>query len=93
MGLIKLLNEFTKKYHLKVANDVFYSSKLTQKLTQGLTDSLIVAARSLPLWCDQLIFDYSCLFSVETRKMHLNAIAFGTSRAIVWLQNRRDHVT
>ena len=92
LNVIKLLNEFCNKYDLIVPNDVFYSSKLTQKLTQGLTDSLIVAARSLPLWCDQLVFDYSCLFAVETRQMHLRATAFGTSRAIVWLQNRRDQI-
>lgn len=52
----------------------------------------MVAARALPHWCEKLIYTYPCLFSVETRNMYLNATAFGVSRSIVWLQQKRDAV-
>ncbi|CAD5221557.1 unnamed protein product [Bursaphelenchus okinawaensis] len=74
------------------STDSFVSYKLTQKLTQELTDPLIVSAKALPTWCEMLVYKYSCLFTMETRSMFMNATAFGTSRAIVWLQNRRDNL-
>jgi E3 ubiquitin-protein ligase HECTD1 len=77
---------------LDVASDEFISEKLTQKLIQELSDPLVVAARALPDWCDRLVYTYPYLFSTETRSAYLRATAFGTSRAIVWLQIRRDQV-
>lgn len=77
---------------LEVTADVFISEKLTQKLMQELSDPLVVAAKALPSWCDVLVLQYPCLFSVETRTHYLRATAFGTSRAIVWLQSRRDQI-
>ncbi|CAD5227639.1 unnamed protein product [Bursaphelenchus xylophilus] len=72
------------------STDSFVSQKLTQKLSQELTDPLVVSAKALPSWCEMLVYKYPCLFTLETRSMFMNATAFGTSRAIVWLQNRRD---
>lgn len=51
----------------EMTTDIFVSEKLTQKLMQELADPLIVSARALPSWCDELVFKYPCLFSVETR--------------------------
>lgn len=51
----------------ELTTDIFVSEKLTQKLMQELSDPLIVSARALPPWCDELVFKYPCLFSVETR--------------------------
>ncbi|VDK47623.1 unnamed protein product [Anisakis simplex] len=77
---------------LEMNTEMFVSEKVTQKLMQELADPLIVSARALPLWCDHLIYEYPCLFSIETRTHYLHATAFGTSRAIVWLQTRRDQI-
>lgn len=49
------------------ATAAFISPKLTLKLQQELADSLVVAAGALPEWCDRLIYNYPCLFSLETR--------------------------
>lgn len=70
----------------------FISPKLTQKLTQELGDSLIVAASAFPSWCETLVYGYPCLFSLETRNTFLKASAFGTSRSIVFLQTHRDQI-
>ncbi|CAL2040217.1 unnamed protein product [Caenorhabditis brenneri] len=74
----------------EITPNVFISDKLTLKITQVLSDALVVAARALPEWCSRLIYKYPCLFSVETRNMYMQATAFGVSRTIVWLQQRRD---
>ncbi|KAL3982231.1 HECT-domain (ubiquitin-transferase) family protein [Acanthocheilonema viteae] len=76
----------------EMTTDIFVSEKLTQKLMQELADPLIVSAKALPPWCDELIFKYPCLFSVETRNNYFRATAFGTSRSIVWLQTRHDQM-
>ncbi|CAD6199393.1 unnamed protein product [Caenorhabditis auriculariae] len=73
-----------------ISPTVFISDKLTLKLTQELSDALVVAARSLPEWCSHLVYSYPCLFSVDTRNMYMQATAFGVSRTVVWLQSRRD---
>ncbi|KAI6223049.1 BMA-HECD-1, isoform a [Aphelenchoides fujianensis] len=70
----------------------FISAKLTQKLQQELADPLVVAAGAFPTWAELLIYRFPCLFSLETRNSFLRATAFGTSRAIVWLQSRRDQL-
>ncbi|KAI6206878.1 HECT-type E3 ubiquitin transferase [Aphelenchoides besseyi] len=45
-----------------------------------------------PKWAQLLIYNFPCLFSLDTRSSFLRATAFGTSRAIVWLQTRRDQL-
>ncbi|MCP9265968.1 HECD1 [Dirofilaria immitis] len=82
----------TNLMEYEIMTDIFISEKLTQKLMQELADPLIVSARALPSWCDELIFKYPCLFSVETRNNYFRATAFGTSRSIVWLQTRHDQM-
>ncbi|GMS95260.1 hypothetical protein PENTCL1PPCAC_17435, partial [Pristionchus entomophagus] len=73
-----------------ITPDVFISEKITHKLKQELSDPLVVSAGILPAWCAKLVFDYPCLFSIETRQLYLQATSFGVSRSIVWLQSRRD---
>eukprot|EP00080_Pristionchus_pacificus_P012573 PDM72593.1 hecd-1 [Pristionchus pacificus] len=73
-----------------ITPDVFISEKITHKLKQELSDPLVVSAGILPSWCAKLVFDYPCLFSIETRQLYLQATSFGVSRSIVWLQSRRD---
>ncbi|MFH4976797.1 hypothetical protein AB6A40_003506 [Gnathostoma spinigerum] len=81
-----------KMDELDIGADLFVSDKLTQKLMQELADPLVVAAGALPLWCKHLVYQYPGLFSIDTRNNYLHATAFGTSRAIVWLQARRDQI-
>ncbi|OZC07477.1 HECT-domain protein [Onchocerca flexuosa] len=90
--LSKLYQISANMMEYDMTTDIFVSEKLTQKLMQELADPLIVSARALPPWCDELIFKYPCLFSVETRINYFRATAFGTSRSIVWLQTRHDQV-
>lgn len=67
MDLIKLLNEARNKFDISISDESFYSLKLIQKLSQCLTDPIIVSAMALPNWCNELIFNYPCLFSNDTR--------------------------
>lgn len=53
----------------EMSSETFISEKLTQKLMQELADPLVVAAGALPSWCDLLIYQHPCLFSVETRSV------------------------
>lgn len=55
----------------EITPNVFISDKLTLKVTQVLSDALVVAARSLPEWCSRLVYKYPCLFTVETRNMYM----------------------
>uniref|UniRef100_A0A0N4U4Z7 E3 ubiquitin-protein ligase n=1 Tax=Dracunculus medinensis TaxID=318479 RepID=A0A0N4U4Z7_DRAME len=77
---------------IETTSNMFVSEKLTQKLMQELSDALVVASCSLPPWCNELVYKYPCLFSLETRIDYFRATAFGKSRAVVWLQNRRDMI-
>ncbi|KHN87510.1 E3 ubiquitin-protein ligase HECTD1 [Toxocara canis] len=92
LDTLAVLANLNKMGEVEMSAEMFVSEKLTQKLMQELADPLVVAARALPRWCDHLIYKYPCLFSVETRTHYLHATAFGTSRAIVWLQTRRDQM-
>lgn len=76
MDLIKLLSEARNKFDIFVSDESFHSSKLTQKLSQCLTDPIIVSAMSLPNWCNKLIFEYPCLFSREIRFGFFLAVYF-----------------
>ncbi|XP_057377283.1 E3 ubiquitin-protein ligase Ufd4-like [Daphnia carinata] len=68
----------------------FSSKKVTNKLTQQLSDPLVVSSGALPAWCEQLLTVCPMLVPFETRQMYFQATAFGTSRSIVWLQSQRD---
>lgn len=58
----------------------FGSKKVTNKLTQQLSDPLVVAAGALPAWCEQLLTISPMLVPFETRQLYFHATAFGTSR-------------
>ncbi|CAB3409028.1 unnamed protein product [Caenorhabditis bovis] len=88
IGLLSKIQEMLPE--ASITPSVFISDKLTMKLTQVLCDALVVATRSLPEWCSKLVYKYPCLFSVETRNMYMQATAFGVTRTVVWLQQRRD---
>ncbi|VDM81009.1 unnamed protein product, partial [Strongylus vulgaris] len=91
LEVIGLLSRIGERFpDAQLSPQVFISDKLTQKLTQELSDALVVAARAMPDWCERLIYTYPCLFSAETKNMYMQATAFGVSRTIVWLQSRRD---
>ncbi|KAK0408812.1 hypothetical protein QR680_004174 [Steinernema hermaphroditum] len=95
-GALKALSNVEKLFEtyrdISLSSSAFISEKLTQKLIQELSDPLLVSSNALPRWCGYLVNSYPFLFSAETRNMHLKATAFGTSRAIVWLQSRRDEM-
>ncbi|CAJ0562513.1 unnamed protein product, partial [Mesorhabditis spiculigera] len=74
----------------ELPSNVFISDKLSQKLLQELSDPLVVAARSMPDWCERLVYSHPCLFTMDTRNMYMGATAFGVARSIVWIQSRRD---
>ncbi len=66
------------------------SEKLTNKLVQQLQDPLVLASRSMPEWCKDMLIKYKFLIPFETRQLYFQTTAFGVSRSIVWLQNKRD---
>lgn len=68
----------------------FISEKINNKLIQQLQDPLVLASRSLPDWCKNLLHSYKFLFPFETRQLYFQTTAFGVSRSIVWLQNKRE---
>ncbi|XP_014790157.1 E3 ubiquitin-protein ligase HECTD1 [Octopus bimaculoides] len=70
----------------------FISKKLTNKVGQQIQDPLVLASNALPDWCEQLTKWCPMLFPFETKQLYFSCTAFGTSRAIVWLQNKRDAV-
>jgi E3 ubiquitin-protein ligase HECTD1 len=79
LELVRILNSLNqlsdadgKRILPTLGADVFNSSKLTQKLTQELTDPLVVSAKTMPVWCANLVHDYPCFFSMNTRVMYLN---------------------
>lgn len=60
----------------------FSSKKVTNKLTQQLSDPLVVSSGALPAWCEQLLTVCPILVPFETRQMYFHATAFGTSRYV-----------
>ncbi|CAF0944585.1 unnamed protein product [Adineta steineri] len=70
----------------------FYSKKLNNKLLQQIQDSIIIASSSLPTWTEWLTHSYKFLYPCETRQLYFRTTSFGTSRSIVWLQERRDEL-
>ncbi|XP_012942946.1 E3 ubiquitin-protein ligase HECTD1 isoform X2 [Aplysia californica] len=76
--------------HLNIPADEFVSKKITNKITQQIQDPLVLASGALPDWCEHLTRWCPMLFPFETRQLYFTCTAFGTSRSIVWLQNKRD---
>jgi hypothetical protein len=72
------------------SNKEFISNKINNKLVQQLHDPLVLASRSMPDWCKSFLANYNFLFPFETRQLYFTTTAFGVSRSIVWLQNKRD---
>ncbi|CAB1331149.1 unnamed protein product [Coregonus sp. 'balchen'] len=68
----------------------FTSKKVTTKILQQIEEPLALASGALPDWCEQLTSKCPFLIPFETRQLYFTCTAFGASRAIVWLQNRRE---
>lgn len=75
---------------LNISLDEFVSKKATNKLVQQTKDPLVLASNALPGWCESMTKWCPMLFTFDTRKLYFTCTAFGTSRAIVWLQGKRD---
>ena len=73
-------------------DNYFHSKKLNNKLLQQIQDSIIIASSSLPKWAEWLTHSYKFLYPFETRQLYFRTTSFGTSRSIVWLQDRRDEL-
>ena len=82
----------TNPYHNEISSldSYFYSKKLNNKLLQQIQDSILIASSSLPSWTSWLIHSYKFLYPFETRQLYFRTTSFGTSRSIVWLQERRE---
>lgn len=65
-----------------ISLEEFGSKKVTNKLTQQLSDPLVVSSGALPAWCEQLLTVCPMLVPFETRQMYFQATAFGTSRCV-----------
>ncbi|XP_023607311.1 E3 ubiquitin-protein ligase HECTD1 isoform X7 [Myotis lucifugus] len=70
--------------------DEFTSKKITTKILQQIEEPLALASGALPDWCEQLTSKCPFLIPFDTRQLYFTCTAFGASRAIVWLQNRRE---
>ncbi|XP_041351620.1 E3 ubiquitin-protein ligase HECTD1-like isoform X2 [Gigantopelta aegis] len=75
---------------LNIPSDEFISKKITNKVVQQIQDPLVLASSALPEWCEHMTRWCPMLFPFDTRLLYFTCTAFGTSRAIVWLQNKRD---
>ncbi|GCC24137.1 E3 ubiquitin-protein ligase HECTD1 isoform X2 [Chiloscyllium punctatum] len=73
-----------------VSPEEFTSKKVTTKILQQIEEPLALASSALPDWCEQLTSKCPFLIPFETRQLYFTCTAFGASRAIVWLQNRRE---
>ncbi|XP_056666402.1 E3 ubiquitin-protein ligase HECTD1 isoform X7 [Monodelphis domestica] len=77
-------------YSRSSQEDEFTSKKITTKILQQIEEPLALASGALPDWCEQLTSKCPFLIPFETRQLYFTCTAFGASRAIVWLQNRRE---
>ncbi|CAH1802965.1 unnamed protein product, partial [Owenia fusiformis] len=77
---------------LNVPADEFTSKKINNKLCQQIQDPIVLTSHALPDWCERLTKWCPMLFPFDTRQLYFACTAFGASRAIVWLQNKRDAV-
>ncbi|CAF1384645.1 unnamed protein product [Adineta steineri] len=73
-------------------DNYFHSKKLNNKLLQQIQDSILIASLSLPSWTSWLTHSYKFLYPFETRQLYFRTTSFGTSRSIVWLQERREEL-
>ncbi|PVD26171.1 hypothetical protein C0Q70_13840 [Pomacea canaliculata] len=80
----------SSEIHLNIPADEFVSKKITNKLVQQIQDPLVLSSNALPDWCEHLTRWCPMLFPFEIRQLFFSCTAFGTSRSIVWLQNKRD---
>nr|XP_033808050.1 E3 ubiquitin-protein ligase HECTD1 isoform X8 [Geotrypetes seraphini] len=82
--------EGDEQLQFNVPADEFTSKKITTKILQQIEEPLALASGALPDWCEQLTSKCPFLIPFETRHLYFTCTAFGASRAIVWLQNRRE---
>ncbi|KAM8833425.1 LOW QUALITY PROTEIN: E3 ubiquitin-protein ligase HECTD1 [Synchiropus picturatus] len=84
------LQEDVEELQFNAAPEEFTSKKITTKILQQIEEPLALASAALPDWCEQLTSKCPFLIPFETRQLYFTCTAFGASRAIVWLQNRRE---
>ncbi|KAM4543152.1 E3 ubiquitin-protein ligase HECTD1 isoform 3-T3 [Odontesthes bonariensis] len=86
----RTLQEDVEELQFNAAPEEFTSKKITTKILQQIEEPLALASGALPDWCEQLTSKCPFLIPFETRQLYFTCTAFGASRAIVWLQNRRE---
>ncbi|XP_069008939.1 E3 ubiquitin-protein ligase HECTD1 isoform X2 [Embiotoca jacksoni] len=86
----RTLQEDVDELQFNAAPEEFTSKKITTKILQQIEEPLALASGALPDWCEQLTSKCPFLIPFETRQLYFTCTAFGASRAIVWLQNRRE---
>ncbi|XP_038147790.1 E3 ubiquitin-protein ligase HECTD1 isoform X2 [Cyprinodon tularosa] len=86
----RTLQEDVEELQFNASPEEFTSKKITTKILQQIEEPLAVASGALPDWCEQLTSKCPFLIPFETRQLYFTCTAFGASRAIVWLQNRRE---
>ncbi|KAF7201212.1 E3 ubiquitin-protein ligase HECTD1 isoform X3 [Nothobranchius furzeri] len=86
----RTLQEDVDELQFNASPEEFTSKKITTKILQQIEEPLAVASGALPDWCEQLTAKCPFLIPFETRQLYFTCTAFGASRAIVWLQNRRE---
>ncbi|KAG7328094.1 hypothetical protein KOW79_008038 [Hemibagrus wyckioides] len=84
------LQEDLDDLQFNASPEEFTSKKITTKILQQIEEPLALASGALPDWCEQLTSKCPFLIPFETRQLFFTCTAFGASRAIVWLQNRRE---
>ncbi|CAK6980078.1 E3 ubiquitin-protein ligase HECTD1 isoform X5 [Scomber scombrus] len=85
----RTLQEDFDELQFNASPEEFTSKKITTKILQQI-EPLALASGALPDWCEQLTSKCPFLIPFETRQLYFTCTAFGASRAIVWLQNRRE---
>ncbi|XP_076834406.1 E3 ubiquitin-protein ligase HECTD1 isoform X7 [Brachyhypopomus gauderio] len=86
----RTLQEDIDDLQFNASPEEFTSKKITTKILQQIEEPLALASGALPDWCEQLTSKCPFLIPFETRQLFFTCTAFGASRAIVWLQNRRE---
>ncbi|XP_077095881.1 E3 ubiquitin-protein ligase HECTD1 isoform X8 [Siphateles boraxobius] len=86
----RTLQEDVEELQFNALPEEFTSKKITTKILQQIEEPLALASGALPDWCEQLTSKCPFLIPFETRQLYFTCTAFGASRAIVWLQNRRE---
>ncbi|XP_055018832.1 E3 ubiquitin-protein ligase HECTD1 [Boleophthalmus pectinirostris] len=89
-GNARTLQEDVEELQFNASPEEFTSKKITTKILQQIEEPLALASGALPDWCEQLTSKCPFLIPFETRQLYFTCTAFGASRAIVWLQNRRE---